>query len=130
MKNPLKMLFATVDYTKKAWRGSSGETVAQRKSRQENAQPEVLAQQFRLRARSTPTAAPERERRSSNAGGLILESAHLRRRRAWESKLAHGHIDFRPLGSRLSMRVRRNLRWGHTWVARKVAAAIAAKQAA
>lgn len=125
-KAPKAKLATAALATSKEWRGRSGETVAQRKARQERAQPDILAQQFRLRGRQPPTPAPERECRSYHSGGPIREAAHLRRRRAWDSGLAHGRIAFRPLGSRLTMRVRKGLRWGHLSLERRLRTALCA----
>lgn len=105
-----------------AWRGSSGETVARRKARQENEKP--VTAPFVLKAYGT---------RSSRVTQGEARTGKHHKGRVYPGKRPNdptGAISFHPLGSRLSMRVRRNLRWGHTWATRKIAAAIAKTKAA
>jgi len=113
-KAPKAKLATAALATPKEWRGRSGETVAQRKARQERAQPDILAQQFRLRefkpAAKAKYERPAREPYAYPARQPIASPKELREKRQ-QKALASGAISFRPLGSALTMRVRPNLRF-------------------
>lgn len=101
------------------WRGSSGETVAQRKARQESEKPPVL--RYALRE-FKPKAEVVRDPKAKQTRDFfpVRESAASLRRKRWARLIASAAPSFRPLGSPLTMTVSKGLRWGHMSKERRI----------